>query len=103
MGPSKEKPYLLPNTSERPADVFVPNYSFGKDLVLDVAITCPLQHKYLNDASATAGFACNDYAENIKQKNFQARVEQEGFLYLPFILETFGGFSDDVGDFIHRL
>jgi len=101
--PSKEKPYLLPNTSERPADVFVPNYSFGKDLVLDVAITCPLQHKYLNDASATAGFACNDYAENIKQKNFQARVEQEGFLYLPFILETFGGFSDDVGDFIHRL
>jgi len=101
--PSKEKPYLLPNTSERPADVFVPNYSFGKDLVLDVAITCPLQHKYLNDASAIAGFACNDYAENIKQKNFQARVEQEGFLYLPFILETFGGFSDDVGDFIHRL
>ena len=72
-------------------------------MVLDVAITCPLQHKYLNDASATAGFACNDYAENIKQKNFQARVEQEGFLYLPFILETFGGFSDDVGDFIHRL
>ena len=57
-----------------------------------MAITCPLQHKYLNDASATAGFACNDYAENIKQKKFQAQVEQEGFLYLPFILETFGGF-----------
>ena len=52
------------------------------------------KHKYLNDASATAGFACNDYAD---------RVEQEDFLYLPFILETFGGFSDDVGDFIHRL
>ena len=48
-------------------------------------------------------FACNDYAENIKQKNFQARVEQEGFVYLPFILETFGGFSDDVSVFIHRL
>jgi len=24
-------------------------------------------------------------------------------VYLPFILETFGGFSDDVADFIHRL
>ena len=80
----------MPNTSERPADVFVPNYSFGKDLVLDVAITCPLQHKYLSVVSATAGFA-------------EARVEQEGFMYLSFILETFGGFSDDVGDFIHRL
>ena len=57
--PSKEKPYLLPNTSERPADVFVPNYSFGKDLVLDVAITCPLQHKYLHDASVTTGFVMN--------------------------------------------
>jgi hypothetical protein len=59
--------------------------SFRKDLVLDVAIACPLKHKYLKDASVTAGFACNDCAENIKQKNFQVRVEQEGFVYLPFI------------------
>ena len=79
LGPLKRKAILLPNTSESPVDVVVPNYSFGKYLVLDVAITCPLQHKYLNDASVTAGFVCNEYAENI----------------LPFILQTFGVFSDD--------
>jgi len=30
-------------------------------------------------------------------------VEQEGFAYLPLILESFGGFSSDVSEFIHRL
>ena len=98
--PSKEKPHLLPHTSERPADAFVPNYSCGKDLVLDVAVTCPLQHKYLHAASVTAGVACNEYAVHIKLKNFQDRVEQEGFIsyYLPFILETFAGYSNDVAE-----
>ena len=44
-GPKKETPHIFPSSSERPADIFVPNYSLGKDLVLDVAVTCPLQHK----------------------------------------------------------
>ena len=32
-----------------------------KHQVLDVALTCPLQQKYLHDASVTAGFACNEF------------------------------------------
>ena len=68
-----------------------------------MAVTCLLQHKYLHDAFVNAGFACNEYAVHIKQKNYQDRVEQEGFVYLPFILESFGGFSSNVSEFIHRL
>ena len=102
-GPSKEKPNLFSYSSEKPADVFVPNYTCGKDLVLDVAVTCPLQHKYLHDASVIAGFACNDYAVQVKMKNFQERVEQEGFIYLPVIFESFGGFSEDFSSFVHKL
>ena len=30
-GPIKEKPFLLPYSSERPADIFIPNFSAGKD------------------------------------------------------------------------
>lgn len=95
--------HLFSYSSEKPADVFVPNYTCGKDLVLDVAVTCPLQHKYLHDASVIAGFACNDYAVQVKMKNFQERVEQEGFIYLPVIFESFGGFSEDFSSFVHKL
>ena len=103
LGSLKRKTHLFSYSSEKPADVFVPNHTCGKDLALDVAVTCPLQHKYLHDASVIAGFACNDYAVQVKMKNFQERVEQEGFIYLPVIFESFGGFSEDFSSFVHKL
>ena len=102
-GPTKEVPHIFPSSSERPADIFVPNFSLGKDLVLDVAVTCPLQHKHLLETAQTAGFACNEYAEQIKIKNYQERVEREGFIYLPAVFESFGGFSRDLPDFLFKL
>ena len=53
-GPTKEVPHIFPSSSERPADIFVPNFSLGKDLVLDVAVTCPIQHKHLLEAAQIA-------------------------------------------------
>ena len=91
------------HSSERPADIFVPNYSLGKDLVFDVAVTCPLQHKYYHSAAQSAGFACNTYADEVKIKNYQERVENEGCTYLPAVFESFGGFSQDVPDFLFKL
>ena len=40
-GPTKEVPHMCPSFAERPADIFVPTYSLGKDLALNVAF-CPL-------------------------------------------------------------
>ena len=102
-GPKKETPHIFPSSSERPADIFVPNYSLGKDLVLDVAVTCPLQHKYYHSAAQSAGFACNTYADEVKIKNYQERVENEGCTYLPAVFESFGGFSQDHPDFLFKL
>jgi hypothetical protein len=102
-GPIKEKMFLFPGSSERPADVFIPNFSGGKNLFLDVAITCPLQHKYVVDAAQTPGFSCNNYADEVKSKNFQSRVQEEDALYLPAVLESFGGFSRDLPDFFNKL
>ena len=33
-GPVKEKPFLLPGSCKRSADILIPNYSAGKDLLL---------------------------------------------------------------------
>ena len=76
-------------------DIFVPNFSLGKRL--DVAVACALQHKHLLEAAQTAGFACNDYAEQIKIKNYQERVERGGFIYFPAV------FLRDLPDFLFKL
>ena len=94
---------FFPGSSERPADVFIPNYSGGKNLFLDVAITYPLQHKYVVDAAQTLGFSCNNYADEVKCKNFEVRVQDEDALYLPAVFESFGGFSRDLPDFFCKL
>ena len=98
-----ELSHIFPSSSERPADIFVPNFSLGKGLVFDVAVTCPLQHKYLHDASQIARFACNNYADQEKRKKFQERVANEGFIYLPAVIESFGGLSLDLPDFFFKL
>ena len=49
--PVKETPFLLAGSSERPADIFIPNFSHGKGLVIDTAVTCPLQRTFLHDSS----------------------------------------------------
>ena len=77
--------------------------SLGKHLVLDVVVSCPLQHKHLLEAAQTAGFTCNDKAEQIKIKYYQEKVEREGFIYLPAVFESFGGFSCDLPVFLFKL
>ena len=94
-GPVKEKSFILPGTSEKPADIFLPNFSSGKSFAIDVAGTCPVQQKYVRQASSEQRFACNQYALEIKRANFEQRVRDEGHDYLPIIFESFGSFSVD--------
>ena len=102
-GPVKEKPFLLPFSSERPADIFVPNFSGGKGLVVDFACTCPIQQKYVRPASQTVSFTCNKYAQEAKYDIYESRVKSEGHLYLPIVFESFGGMSDDAVDFVKKM
>ena len=81
----------------------IPNYSAGKDLAVDIAVTCPLQSAYLHEAANTSLYACNKYAEDIKLAKFQNRVQLEGLDYLPFVFESFGGLSMDTESFISKL
>ena len=54
-----------------------------------------MQHRYVVDAAQlqTLGYSCNDYADEVKSKNFEATVHEEDALYLPAVKESFGGFS----------
>ena len=73
LGPVTEKPFLLPFSSERPADIFVPNFSGGKGLVVDFACTCPIQQKYVRPASQTVSLL----ATNTPRKPSMTYVKAE--------------------------
>ena len=49
--PVKEKPFLVPFSSERPAAIFIPNFTAGKGLVVDFACTCPIQQMSVRSSS----------------------------------------------------
>ena len=46
------------------------------------------------------GFACNEYAQTVKLKNFGNKVTSEGHIYLPFVVESFGGLSEGFSDLV---
>ena len=70
---------------------------------MDFACTCPIQQKYVRQASQTLAFACNQYAQVVKYDVYQDRVISEGHSYLSFVFESFGGTSGDSHEFIKKL
>ena len=55
LAPRKEVPSLIPGTSSRPADIFLPNWSRGCPATLDVTVISTLQSFTLVGAAATQG------------------------------------------------
>ena len=92
--PVKEKAFLFAGSAERPADIFIPNYSCGKSLVLDNAVTCPLQHKYVVNAAQSTGFACNDYADEIKSSLLNPVFKRKVFCIFLQFLNLLEGFQE---------
>ena len=42
----------ITGSSERPAHIFIPNFTHGKGLVIDTAATCPLQKAYAHEVKS---------------------------------------------------
>ena len=63
------KPFLVPFSSECSKDIFIPNLTAGKGLVVDFACTCPIQQKHVQSSPQTLSFECNKYAQGVKYDN----------------------------------
>ena len=84
MSPGLEVGNLLPDSSERPADVLLGIRA------CDQAITHPCQPKYLAHSATTDGFACNAYAVDVKQRKYTAVCEANGLQFVPMVCSVFG-------------
>ena len=57
MKPVVEKNYLLPESTTRPADIFIPSWTAGKPAAFGFTMTSPLQSKTIFNAAEKAGVA----------------------------------------------
>ena len=103
LRPEKEKQGLLPNRPEedglrgvtgdrRPADVWLPRGANGRGQALDFACTSGLRTDLMQRVSETPNIVFEQY-ENLK-RSFKdtARVcEEQGFEFIPMILEAHAG------------
>lgn len=90
FNPILEKQHLFHDAS-RPADIFIPLFSINKPACVDIAITNPRAEYNLCDIHNSNIPVLVKY-EQIKRKKYQLRAEEQGYLFIPFILNSFGGF-----------
>ena len=93
LSPKLEPSRLLTDSSHRPGDIYVPNWSTGKPLALDVTIASPLQSSLLPAAAETAGVAA-ERAEERKTVAFRNLASDSSILFAPFALESSGGLGN---------
>jgi hypothetical protein len=104
LAPEKEKAGILGDHGDkrRPADVYLPNFSLQKDYCLDIAITSPLQHKYLEHSAKVDGYAADHYF-GFKMTKYAKDVEDAGHIFKPIVFETFGRVANESYDTLVKI
>ena len=93
LSPKLEPSRLLTESSHRPGDIYIPNWSTGRPLALDVTIASPLQSSLLPAAAETAGVAAKR-AEERKIVAFGNLTSDSSILFAPFAVESSGGLGN---------
>ena len=103
LSPVLEPKHILRNGGKKkPADIFVSDWSEGKGACFDVAVTCPLQIKYINHAAKTQLYAAEDYAENVKIPKYSEACAAQNLLCIPLVFESFGGMTKNTEETLLR-
>ena len=89
LGPTREGQFLLPGEGGKPADVFIPNHTGGKDAALDVTVINPLQASLVARAATEPGHALNVAHKRKIDKSWQPCHDQ-GIVFLPLAVESLG-------------
>ena len=98
LGPRKEAPGIIPNSSARPA----PNWSRGRQAALDVSVISPLQQLTLSEAAVTPGHALQVCVRRKLTVNLPA-CRAAGVGFVPVVVEVLGGWSPEASSTIRRI
>ena len=90
LGPRKEAPGITPNSSARPADILLPNWSRGRQAALDVSVISPLQQLTLSEAAVTPGHALQVCVQRKLTANLPACRAAAGVGFVPVVFWVVG-------------
>ena len=102
LGPVREVRFLLPGQDSRPADVLLPHWIAGKDAALDLTVVNPCQVATVVGAATTAGHALQ-HAFNRKMRGSADACQAQGVVFLPIVVESFGGWHEMAVREVERL
>ena len=92
LAPRKEVPSLLPDSSSRPADLYLPRWKCGLPTACDLTVISPVQNLTLNRAAEIQVYAIT-VAEEHKLRAHWSHCHQSGISFIPLAVESFGGWS----------
>ena len=103
LAPRLEAPSLVPSSSSRPADIFIPNWQAGRPAALDVSVISTLQPLTLSGSALSQGHALQvgeDRKVAAHQEDclavgvdFIIDRKPKGYDFIPLIAETLGRIS----------
>ena len=98
LSPVLEKEGVLGATSgRRPGDVTIPNWSGGKGLCIDIAVTSPFAAQNMSEEEP-----CEHYAKTYKHGKYQKDFEDSDYLFSSIVWETTGAVNTE-GEELLRL
>ena len=92
----------------RPGDITFPRFSEGFDFVVDVTIGCPVAESYIRKAGVVPLYAAEDLAKKKHHKydvviEHYASENQRPMKFVPFAIESYGGFAPEAESFLKLL
>jgi hypothetical protein len=98
LAPRKEVPSLIPGSSSRPADVYLPNWKRGQPAAMDVTVISTLQQLTVAGASTTLSVG-----ETRKVSAHADACRAVGVSFIPLVVESIGGWSKQALDTIKSI
>ena len=92
LSPTMEMPGLIPGSSSRPADIYIPNWLDGKKVAFDVSVVSPTQDAILHRAADTPAAAI-EMRKAAKNRLHFDNCRAQGIVFEPLVVETFGGWD----------
>ena len=86
--PRKEAPSLIPSSSSRPADIYLPIWKRGQPVALDVTVISTMQQLTQASAASTPGYALHEGEERKMAAHVEA-CRSVGVHFVPIVAETF--------------
>lgn len=95
----KEETYLFDDSADRPANILLPSWVGGRELCIVVSVASP----FVSTDLVQSRGAITQISEQRKLNKYEKRCENSNPLFVPFVMETKGGFGSRTRAFLHRL